>query len=1178
VPHQYGKFLSQYGVFLDDDDRTFHVMPAVVGAMATLSTPDKVLPSDVSSTASGSDAFEPKDEEPSFDPDIDWDKLQDPPIVANGRAREASVGDGSPESAVRGDALAATLSATDLGLSQQQLDQAGQAFDGLALATTSGYRFTLFYHPYAGDFMAELRRGGVSALLDPNPEGSEPRLVRQEKSRPNFFAETYDLTDAVLGPYPSQDIDFDIGGAYSEYNWDLFFHAPLLIANRLSQNQRFDEARRWFHFMFDPTNRSPDEDPLRYWKIQPFYRDPDAPIEDFLALAASTEDSTEVDAAREKYDQQIEAWVDDPFDPHRIAELRTTAYQKTLVMKYLDNLIAWGDQLFRRDTIESINEATQLYVLALQLLGERPDALPPRSVPVPTTFEAVRSDLAGSVLNNPLVELENQTFQSANRPAPISPIITAASSWGSLLFPRPVLTLPTQPAGSPVFYFCIPPNEKLLGYWDTIEDRLFKIRHCMNIEGVVRQLPLFEPPIDPGMLVRARAAGIDLSSALADLSAPLPHYRFTVMLQKAYALNQTVRGLGGALLGALEQNDAAALEILRAKQEVAVLEAVRQVKKLAIDEARQTLAASERSQEVVEQRRDYYQRLVTEGLRAEEVSQTDEMQQARKKQQNATIAMGIAGAVATVPAMVTGVSGVAGSPVATATIISGLALAKVLEAGGQSLTIDAARLNTSAAVSGITSGFARRGEEWQNQLDLAAKEIKQIEKQTEAARVRLAMAERDDENNERQIENAQSVRAFMEQKFTNVELRQWMIGQLSTLYFQSYQLAYDLAKQVERAYRQELALPDATFIQFGYWDSLKKGLLCAERLQYDLERMDAGYLENNLREYEITRHVSLALVDPVALLQLQTAGSCEFSIPEALFDVDCPGHYLRRIKSVSVTVPCVTGPYTGVPMRLTLVSSRTRVDPSAAGDYPMDLSADDPRFQIQTGSVQSIAISNGREDAGLFAADIRDERYLPFEGCGAISDWNLTLTSAVPTFDWRTITDVVLHVRYSAREGGELLRAAALTSLGLQLRGLPLRRAFSAKSEFPSEWNAFQRPPQGSSQAVFNVLLSERLFPYIAHDAGLEITNLQLIALVKDPAGWQSVDFTVTTGNNVQTPSVAGSSAVYGGQPSASAAYGNGAAPGLWNISVPIDELGAPSVWMDDLILIATYQLELGVS
>jgi len=71
-----------------------------------------------------------------------------------------------------------------------------------------------------------------------------------------------------------------------------------------------------------------------------------------------------------------------------------------------------------------------------------------------------------------------------------------------------------------VFYFGIPANTKLLSYWDIVADCLFKVRHCMNIEGAVRQLPLFEPPIDPGLLVKAAAAGIDLSSVLGMGSLP----------------------------------------------------------------------------------------------------------------------------------------------------------------------------------------------------------------------------------------------------------------------------------------------------------------------------------------------------------------------------------------------------------------------------------------------------------------------------------------------------------------------------------------------------------------------------------------------------------------------------------------------------------------------------------
>ena len=41
-------------------------------------------------------------------------------------------------------------------------------------------------------------------------------------------------------------------------------------------------------------------------------------------------------------------------------------------MKYIDNVISWGDQLFTQDTRESVNLATQMYVLAAELLGPRP--------------------------------------------------------------------------------------------------------------------------------------------------------------------------------------------------------------------------------------------------------------------------------------------------------------------------------------------------------------------------------------------------------------------------------------------------------------------------------------------------------------------------------------------------------------------------------------------------------------------------------------------------------------------------------------------------------------------------------------------------------------------------------------------------------------------------------------
>src|SRR5258706_13703986 len=75
-----------------------------------------------------------------------------------------------------------------------------------------------------------------------------------------------------------------------------------------------------------------------------------------------------------------------PFMPHAVARTRQLAYMYFVVMRYLDNLMAWGDDLFRQDTIESINEATQIYVLAANILGARPERVPIKGTVRSKTF------------------------------------------------------------------------------------------------------------------------------------------------------------------------------------------------------------------------------------------------------------------------------------------------------------------------------------------------------------------------------------------------------------------------------------------------------------------------------------------------------------------------------------------------------------------------------------------------------------------------------------------------------------------------------------------------------------------------------------------------------------------------------------------------------------------------
>jgi hypothetical protein len=166
--------------------------------------------------------------------------------------------------------------------------------------------------------------------------------------------------------------------------------------------------------------------------------------------------------------------------------------------------------------------------------------------------------------------------------------------------------LPAPPVTLSMLYFCVPHNEKMMEHWNRISERLTNIRNCRNIDGVEMSLALFAPPIDPGMLVRAAAAGLDISSILAGMNAPLPNYRFEVISRKATELVQEVRSLGNSLLQALEKKDAESLALLRNDLELQVLNAVTDMKKLQIDEAAEQIEVLDRTRKVTEENLKFY--------------------------------------------------------------------------------------------------------------------------------------------------------------------------------------------------------------------------------------------------------------------------------------------------------------------------------------------------------------------------------------------------------------------------------------------------------------------------------------------------------------------------------------------------------------------------------------------
>ena len=663
------------------------------------------------------------------------------------------------------------------------------------------------------------------------------------------------------------------------------------------------------------------------------------------------------------------------------------------------------------------------------------------------------------------------------------------------------------PQGLPhleTLYFCIPPNDKLMAYWDTVASRLFNIRHCLNLQGKFAPLALFAPPIDPGLLVRAAAAGLDIGSILTDMNSPLPNYRFSVMVQKTIELCNEVKSLGAALLQAMEKKDAEDLACCALKNGIAVLKAMLLVKQQQVDEATHNLEALQQQQALVQTKIDYYQGLINSGLNSWETTSLSLTQTAIIGETAAVQIEYFGNVLGLIPDFDIGAEGFGGSPVATVKF-GGTQLGGATRAIAAAIRGTAGVTHSQAGVASTQATYQRRSQEWQFQLNRANAELQQVSKQILAATVRQSIANQEVTNQQLQIDNAQAEDDFMHSKFTNTDLYAYMIGQLSTTYFQSYQLAYAMAKQTEQTFRYELGLADSSYINFGYWDSLKKGLLAGEQLAYDVRNMEKVYRDQNNREYELTKHICLSQLDASALQLLKTNRECWINLPEELFDMDYPGHYMRRVKTVGVTLPCVAGPYTTVSCTLTMTQNSVRANNTSGVAYPRKMTggapADDPRFRDSVGPIQSIATSTAQNDDGLFELNFRDERYLPFEGAGAISQWHLQLPSGVTPFDFSTITEVILHLKYTARDGGDQLRLDATTSLQtkinsmlVSLKDTGLTRLFSAKHEFPTEWFAFLNAAAGTDQ-VLTLNLTRDRFPYFASVApSLKIKQLELVA------------------------------------------------------------------------------------
>ncbi|KAG4263106.1 hypothetical protein FPRO03_10469 [Fusarium proliferatum] len=899
--------------------------------------------------------------------------------------------------------------------------------------------------------------------------------------------------------------------SYALYNWELGAHCILLAMDRFLATQQYDLAIRVARFVFDPTvdvqGQTRKQAKTACWRFRPFRDIASDPTENQDKFTGWLDEST--------LDVAVTERRRNPSNTHATARTRPRAYMKWIVMKYIETLIAAGDEYFRQASIESLPMAIQRYLEAAHVLGPEPPKIPKLGKAAVRNYDTLNKNGRMSVDLELAFPFLCDVERRGTRQLKDDRLDDEQDRYGVL----GILT---------TTYFCLPANPKYQTMRALVNDRLYKARNNLDINGRPLVYAMNEPSIDPGQIGRAlQGGGGGVNSLLNEMDGPMPNQRFQYLISKALEICNTLQSMGEQFLQAKEKKDSEALQILKAKQDTARQRLAISLKCLQREEIERNIELLEMNRSSAAAQLSYYLQLMGEPLdripsetdkwvdieQAIDAPFTDDLRMNRLELQemkgtDLANKLNLAASYIDIwafmlKALPQVTSNVEPMGVGASLKMDGSILASAVQASAMTLRTGSLAASTIASDAQRTNALTRQLQERRLQANIKGQEIKSLDKQTEIQRKRLELNEKETCIQQAEIDNAIEMEQWYQSKYTNEKLYGWMENTIRNVHYDLYQLASDLARRAQNAFRFEKGSSVQGFLRpGGYWDSSHDGLLAGQQLQADLRRMEAAYLERSSYDYEIVKNISLRQLNPEALLNLRANGTVTFDIPEVLYDFDFPGHYMRRIKSVSLSVPCVVGPYTGLNATLRLLQHRYRVSSVAAsGEEYTEDSMGSGHFRTDIVPITSVAISSGIQDSGVFELNFKDDRFQPFEGAGAIGSWSLELPTVVRSFDYSTISDVILHVRYTSVDGGPLLRNAANQAVkafrsqveGLGSEGPGLFAMFDIKNDFSNAWYAFRSGLASKSVAELDLSSIKGRFPYWALGKTMVITGLSLV-------------------------------------------------------------------------------------
>ena len=918
-------------------------------------------------------------------------------------------------------------------------------------------------------------------------------------------------------PPPPLPLPAALANALAAFPYFLYFHAgaplvptgtfgtSLLIASSLRADCHYQASTSWLRLAYDPLTRDnswaqcPDREAARE-AVLPAKADSAS-----TDLFSSNSSLSHALAATETVDVNDTAVAVAVAERSRFPQDGTCcdtapakagkARGRAVALEYLETLLLWSEGLLCRNSLEADQQALTLLTVADRVLGPRPK-------------EVDAADLTGGTM-----------------------------------------TVATFQASSPAL------NPRLVGLYDAVAHRLAAIRSSVNRRG----LPGGALDKDRAIWGSHRRFDVEdhhgglsdecgTSSCVYSCCQP---YRFSAILPKANEWVAITKSTGAALLSAFERADSEALSSLRTAQE-------RQVTELGLDVSKNQYRAADWDVQALDKqmagavaRLQYYQRLIQDGLIANEMGYVFGTTASMASRTSATISEGVGQGMASVPDMWMGIAGTMGSPLQFQQMPMGNKMGAGFAAAARILNTVADIGGSGAGLHATQGGWDRREQEWQHECDALVYEIQQIKRQRLAARRRLDVSLAEINITQRRIEHSAEVQDFTRDKLTKHELWLYLAQENAALYRQTYDAAARAAREAQQAARYELGDAELDFIpsDAGAWDSLHEGLLAGEKLELGLRSMERAYMSRNCREYELTKHISLRLHFPAAFVLLKSTGRCEVDVPEWLFDLDYPGHYMRRIRNVSLTIPCVAGPYTGIHCRLQQLSSSIRVRPTVAPSgrctcceeeqkqgttKPPRPCTHDANIATRFAGTEAIATSSGQGDAGLFEVSFSDPRYLPFEYTGAVSRWRIDLPPKNNQFDLDSLSDLVMHVNFTAREGGPDLRRArhAVAQAHLPADGL---RFFDLRHEMPEAWAVLRRDDGGGKvddhhrrheiraggqhrrhrhhpRRAFRLALSRQMFPFLNSRRRIAVVAVDVLLDVRDDVPVFQMRFTPAEG------------------------------------------------------------------